>query len=138
MGRVIPEFPRIEELDAGPEWERNFMDPRRDPHERLPGKKARKRMAEKREATRRASDGGAKAQGPKPAEGRAGASPTPADDRQAVAAQEVKGQEEGTWQGPQKGRHKRRRGPSWRVGQRVRSRQQANVDSCAARQTSPW
>ena len=86
MGRVIPEFPRIEELDAGPEWERNFMDPRRDPHERLPGKKARKRMAEKREATRRASDGGAKAQGPKPAEGRAGASPTPADDRQAVAA----------------------------------------------------
>ena len=89
MGRVIPEFPRIEELDAGPEWERNFMDPRRDPHERLPGKKARKRMAEKREATRRASDSGAKAQGPKPAEGRAGASPTPADDRQAVAADAV-------------------------------------------------
>lgn len=86
MGRVIPEFPRIEELDAGPAWERNFMDPRRDPHERLPGKKARKRMAEKREATRRASDGGAKAQGPKPSEGYAGASPTPADDRQAVAA----------------------------------------------------
>ena len=86
MGRVIPEFPRIEELDAGPEWERNFMDPRRDPHERLPGKKARKRMAEKREATRRASDSGAKAQEPKPSEGHAGASPTPADDRQAVAA----------------------------------------------------
>ena len=30
MGRVIPEFPRIENLDAGPEWERNFMDPRRE------------------------------------------------------------------------------------------------------------
>lgn len=112
MGRVIPEFPRIEELDAGPAWERNFMDPRRDPHERLPGKKARKRMAEKREATRRASDGGAKAQGPKPAEGRAGASPTPADDRQAVAADAVGEHDEPTRKkskGKKKGRGRDRR-----------------------------
>lgn len=112
MGRVIPEFPRIEELDAGPEWERNFMDPRRDPHERLPGKKARKRMAEKREATRRASDSGAKAQGPKPSEGHAGASPTPADDRQTVAADAAWERDEPTRKkskGKKKGRGRDRR-----------------------------
>lgn len=112
MGRVIPEFPRIEELDAGPEWDRNFMDPRRDPHERLPGKKARKRMAEKREATRRASDGGAKAQGPKPSEGHAGASPTPADDSQAVAADAAWEHDEPTRKkskGKKKGRGRDRR-----------------------------
>ena len=86
MGRVIPEFPRIEDLDAGPEWERNFMDPRRDPHERLPGKKARKRMAEKREATRRTGDSGVEAQGLKPSERRTGAFARPADGRQAVVA----------------------------------------------------
>ena len=112
MGRVIPEFPRIEELDAGPEWERNFMDPRRDPHERLPGKKARKRMAEKREATRRASDSGAKAQGPKPSEGHTGASPTPADDRQTVAADAAWERDEPTRKkskGKKKGRGRDRR-----------------------------
>ena len=85
MGRVIPEFPRTEGLDAGPAWERDFMDPRRDPHERLPGKKERKRMAERREAARRASDDAAKAQGPQPSEGRTGSFPKPADDRRATA-----------------------------------------------------
>ena len=52
MKAVVPPFPRAGSLELG---ERPpVLDPDRDPMERLPGKKARKKMAEERAATREA------------------------------------------------------------------------------------
>ena len=50
MGRVIPPYPHADGIDLGEEPAE--MDPERDPHERLPGKKARRAMAEERAARR--------------------------------------------------------------------------------------
>lgn len=50
MGRVVPTFPRAGEYELGANPP--ALDPARDPHERLPSKKARKRMAEERAARR--------------------------------------------------------------------------------------
>jgi ATP-dependent RNA helicase RhlE len=50
MGKVVPAYPRAEGLDLGEKPVR--LDPDRDPHEKLPGKKARKKMAEERKARR--------------------------------------------------------------------------------------
>ena len=55
MGRVIPPFPRAEGIDLGKSPVR--MDPNRDPHERLPGKRARKKIADARMARRAAAGG---------------------------------------------------------------------------------
>ena len=44
MGKVVPDYPRAGGIDLGAEPLR--LDPARDPREKLPGKKARKKMAE--------------------------------------------------------------------------------------------
>lgn len=53
MGKVVPAYPRADGLDLGEKPVR--LDPNRDPHEKLPGKKARKKMAEERKARREAA-----------------------------------------------------------------------------------
>ena len=50
MGTVIPDYPHAEGLDLGAHP--CEMDPARNPRDRLPGKKARKRMAKAREEAR--------------------------------------------------------------------------------------
>ena len=52
MGKVVPDYPRAEGIDLGAEPLR--LDPARDPRQKLPGKKARKKMAEERAARREA------------------------------------------------------------------------------------
>ena len=52
MGKVIPPFPRTDGLDLG---EKPFVpDPKRNPREKLPSKRARKQMAKRRESQRAA------------------------------------------------------------------------------------
>lgn len=53
MGRVVPTYPRAHGIDLGEHPQ--LIDPMRDPREKLPGKRARRRMAERRTA-RRAPD----------------------------------------------------------------------------------
>ena len=60
MGKVIPDFPRAEDLELGEEP--LVMDPDRDPAEKLPTKKARKRMAKQREAAAKAGAAAARAE----------------------------------------------------------------------------
>ncbi len=55
MKAVVPEFPRSQGYDLG--LTPPALDPHRDPLEKLPGKKARKKMAEARAARRAEEDG---------------------------------------------------------------------------------
>ncbi len=69
MGRVIPPFPRTEGLDLGTAEELSFLDPYRNPKDKLPGKKARKKMAEAR-ADRREAAGADSDRGSRGAQGK--------------------------------------------------------------------
>ncbi|MBP3884427.1 MAG: hypothetical protein J6D54_05755, partial [Olsenella sp.] len=66
MKAVIPDFPRTEDYDLG--LTPPVLDPHRNPLEKLPGKKARKKMAEARAARRAGGDGGSESR-PKTSEG---------------------------------------------------------------------
>ncbi len=50
MGKVIPDYPRAEGIDLGPDA--FVLDPTRDPKEKLPGKRMRKKLQQDRERAR--------------------------------------------------------------------------------------
>ena len=55
MKSIVPLYQKTDGLDQGEDLPK--IDPHRDPLEKLPGKKARKKMAEAREARRKAQEG---------------------------------------------------------------------------------
>ena len=81
MGKVIPPFPRTDGLDLG---EDPFVpDPRRNPREKLPSKRARKQMAKRREQ-QRASESATRTVGGKRESTPKERKRTPADARRAT------------------------------------------------------